>query len=398
MLLFKRKDGIKLSWNLTNSMKPNINSFSEDYDKKLALRNFLVRNQFGLDQIDEIMSNRDPFWEVFKYYKKPGTSGLIHDGQNIEEDTLFRNIRSTEILVIQNAKFDHVINRLFYSIVYNILYSAGYMYIAFGKSNPFSQSTYRNMLIRLSNGEVLLDDSIMTAFHITFSRSNMNMDNFLDAFTWCWDNCIDSISRNFINHIGGIDFFKGLFYKNIENSIVNHKRYNVKKIIDNNNINTSVDVDVNDIMFSSDSVGNQILFKECFDSFYTDLSNIRVFFKKANEIEYNKLFNYDIEDNVLFNSDNYFVDFNPYTKTGRKSKYPLIIRGVFDISKDINFIADVSYSQKGQVERIEINIKRNDIHRVIIAKNVNGNLVLVEIKEHDMMKEAFPIPIYKYHE
>ena len=396
MALFKRKSETTISWYLTNDMKPNVKYYDKNYDKKTALINFLIRNKVSMDLIDQVMLEEDPFWLVYKSFKEIGVSEKIHNGQNVEEDTLYRHTRMTEIEIIENSNLDQIINKLFYAMIENILLSAGYMYITDGLSDPFSQYTYKDMLNRLSKGEVLLDDTIMTAFHIAFLVSNKEMENFLDLFEWSWNNCLTSYMKQFANRIGGVQYLKGLFYKNIENSINHHESYNAKKIIDNNKIDLAKDCDVNNIVFSPDSEGNQILFKECFDDFKKDLLKVRYYIEEANKIKYNKLFDYEIDDDIFFNKESYFVDYKPYTSTGRKAKYPLIIKGTFSISKDNEFIADISYNQKGKVSRIEINMNSKNIHRVIIAKEINNELTLAEIKEHNIMVDAFPTPIYKY--
>ena len=377
-------------------MKPNIRNYNSNYDKKIALKNFLIRNNLTLDQIDEIMNQKNPFWEAVKYFKQIGVSGRIHDGQNVEEDTLFRHIKMLEIEIIEDLKLDMIINKLFYAMVDSIIMSAGYMYVTDGRGDPFSQSAYKDMLKNISRGEVIIDDTIMTAFHIAFLISNKEMEEFLDLFDWSWNNCISSYVREFANRIGGIEYLKGLFYKNIENSINNHKNYNAKKIIDNNSIDATKDCDINNILFSPDSDGNQILFKECFEDFKKDLLNIVNYNKEANRLKYNKLFDYEMNDEIIFNKENYFVDYKPYTNTGRKSKYPLIIKGTFEISSNNYFIVDISYNQKGKVARLEYDMHNKNIHRVIIVKEIDNELILSEIKEHNIMIDAFPNPIYKY--
>ena len=103
-----------------------------------------------------------------------------------------------------------------------------------------------------------------------------------------------------------------------------------------------------------------------------------------------------MNDEIIFNKENYFVDYKPYTNTGRKSKYPLIIKGTFEISSNNYFIVDISYNQKGKVARLEYDMHNKNIHRVIIVKEIDNELILSEIKEHNIMIDAFPNPIYKY--
>lgn len=395
---FKRKSEVVISWNLVNDMKPNIKNYNENYDKKLALKNFLIRNNFTLEQIDEILKCKNPFWEVFKHYKKIGTGARINDGRNVEEDTLYRYIRMTEIAIIENSKMEKAINLLFNAMTHSILYSAGYMYYTDGRGEPFSQFTYKEMLVRLENGEVVIEDIIMTAFHILFLASNREIEDFLNLFEWSWNNCVMSVVKQFATKIGGTKYLKGLFYKNIENSIKNHRTYNAKKIIDSNEINTLIDYDVHNILFSSNSNDNQVLFRECFEDFRNDLLNIRYFIKEANDLVYNKLFDYEINDNILFDSNNYFVNFKPYTNTGRKSKYPFNIEGAFVLSRKNELTVNLLYNRTGQVSRIEISMESSNIHRMIIIKEINNELILSEIKEHDIMVDAFPNVIYKYNE
>ena len=248
MRLFKKKNKIELSWNLTNDLKPNIKNYKDDYDKINALKCFLIRNNFSLDCIDEILENKN---------------------------------------------FNKTINWLFGAFIDNILLSAGYMYTTHHKY-PFSKYTYKEMLERLNDGEVVLDEVLMTAFHISFLRSNKDMDNFLSCFDWYWENGINTVAKQFAEEIGGEEYLKGLFYKNIENSIKNYKPYSAKRIIENNDVNTYIDADIHNILFSSDNDANLTLFKECFNDFKEDIQNIKVFYLEANNEVYNKYFDYEL--------------------------------------------------------------------------------------------------------
>lgn len=166
MRLFKKKNKIELSWNLTNDLKPNIKNYKDDYDKINALKCFLIRNNFSLDCIDEILENKNPFHEIINHFKQVGSGGL-YNGGTIEEDTLYRAIRLVELSIIENKSFNKTINWLFGAFIDNILLSAGYMYTTHHKY-PFSKYTYKEMLERLNDGEVVLDEVLMTAFHISF--------------------------------------------------------------------------------------------------------------------------------------------------------------------------------------------------------------------------------------
>ena len=45
-----------------------------------------------------------------------------------------------------------------------------------------------------------------------------------------------------------------------------------------------------------------------------------------------------------------------------------------------------------------MSMESSNIHRMIIIKEINNELILSEIKEHDIMVDAFPNVIYKYNE
>lgn len=393
MRLFKKKNKIELSWNLTNDLKPNIKNYKDDYDKINALKCFLIRNNFSLDCIDEILENKNPFHEIINHFKQVGSGGL-YNGGTIEEDTLYRAIRLVELSIIENKSFNKTINWLFGAFIDNILLSAGYMYTTHHKY-PFSKYTYKEMLERLNDGEVVLDEVLMTAFHISFLRSNKDMDNFLSRFDWYWENGINTVAKQFAEEIGGEEYLKGLFYKNIENSIKNYKPYSVKRIIENNDVNTYIDADIHNILFSSDNDANLTLFKECFNDFKEDIQNIKVFYLEANNEVYNKYFDYELTDNILFNKDNYTLQFTPYTSTGRLSKYILKISAIFNIKNDFIIQTHLFYSKANLLEKIEINLQSGDYERVIIVKKIDGELILDSIKEHNIFKDAFPITIYK---
>lgn len=393
MRLFKKKNKIELSWNLTNDLKPNIKNYKDDYDKINALKCFLIRNNFSLDCIDEILENKNPFHEIINHFKQVGSGGL-YNGGTIEEDTLYRAIRLVELSIIENKSFNKTINWLFGAFIDNILLSAGYMYTTHHKY-LFSKYTYKEMLERLNDGEVVLDEVLMTAFHISFLRSNKDIDNFLSCFDWYWENGINTVAKQFAEEIGGEEYLKGLFYKNIENSIKNYKPYSAKKIIENNDVNTYIDADIHDILFSSDNDANLTLFKECFNDFKEDIQNIKMFYLEANNEVYNKYFDYELTDNILFNKDNYTLQFTPYTSTGRLSKYILKISAIFNIKNDFIIQTHLFYSKANLLERIEINLQSGDYERVIIVKKIDGELILDSIKEHNIFKDAFPITIYK---
>ena len=70
MRLFKKKNKIELSWNLTNDLKPNLKNYKDNYDKINALKCFLIRNNFSLDCIDEILENKNPFHEIINHFKQ----------------------------------------------------------------------------------------------------------------------------------------------------------------------------------------------------------------------------------------------------------------------------------------------------------------------------------------
>lgn len=221
------------------------------------------------------------------------------------------------------------------------------------------------------------------------------MDNFLSCFDWYWENGINTVAKQFAEEIGGEEYLKGLFYKNIENSLKNYKPYSAKRIIENNDVNTYIDADIHDILFSSDNDVNLTLFKECFNDFKEDIQNIKVFYLEANNEVYNKYFDYELTDNILFNKDNYTLQFTPYTSTGRLSKYILKISAIFNIKNDFIIQTHLFYSKANLLEKIEINLQSGDYERVIIVKKIDGELILDLIKEHNIFKNAFPITIYK---
>ena len=393
---FRRKSKTVINWNFSNDMKPNIKNYDENYDKLNSLKHFLLKNDFSNEEIEEIINHREPFEIVNRMIKaKQQEKYKRNPYVNLSEFNFYNSVECLKLNVIRDIEYKSIVSILFNTMIQGILLASGFDYNA---KYPNSDNTYSTFINELGSGNFVLDDDTMTCFHIIFSRSKKNITDFLQDFEWSWSNLPSTIYYKYIDYVNGLEYVKGIFYKIIENSINNHKTYNAKKIIDSNEINTLIDYDVHNILFSSNSNDNQVLFRECFEDFRNDLLNIRYFIKEANDLVYNKLFDYEINDNILFDSNNYFVNFKAYTNTGRKSKYPFNIEGAFVLSRKNELTVNLLYNRTGQVSRIEISMESSNIHRMIIIKEINNELILSEIKEHDIMVDAFPNVIYKYNE
>lgn len=384
----KMKNRKKIEWYLSDEMKPNLKNYKDlsNEDKINALKNLLYNEKISVQKIDLIINSKNPFECTFKMYQ----NCKLNTNLTLLENYLKNSIITMKLVIIENNKIDVILSHIFYAMVNSLCLSCGYEY---SRKPSFSESTYNYALDKLLNGETIIDENVMTGFQIAFLKSKKGLDNFIQDLNNYLNNYIPSYCSFFIAKIGGRDYFKGLIYKNIENSLTCKKAYDFKKFINTKNINTKESININNTFFSNNDNENQLNLKSSIDNFKEDFNKIFDLINESINLIRNKKINIPLSNLLLLNANNYYVEYLPYTETGRKTKYPLVINFIYNISDTESINGKISYRDKA--ERYDITILCLSEQREIIATKENNSIIIKEIKEKNIYKDAFPKVVYK---
>lgn len=381
----KNDNAISISWNINDKLIDNIN-FCKDYDKIFSLKHFMLKYGYSLIEINNHLKYKDPFIKVKNDIKSAIDT---NESMTLDEKNIKKNINFIKLLLIEDNKENHDLENAFAILINTIILelniSSG---CDFYTRNLSEVNSYKQMLKKLSNNEMFFENDIYMCANIILKRLE-NSENFNNLFELYSKKDYFTTHNKYLHKFLNKEYLNGLIFKVIETALVHNENINYGTLFYKNDLSESNDLKINDCIFSIEK-NNSKIFKNNFNKFKNDFNNLNVFIIESYNKYSNDLFNITINNDIVYDFNNYIIDYEPLTSGGKKKKYPIII---YFYSENVSCC--YSYNNKSILDRMDITITKEDNKRIIIIKRIDNKLSIFEIKEHNINVDPFPKLVYK---
>lgn len=360
--------------------------------------------------MNDIINRKNPCDAAFKLMREHYMNNIQHSGRNMLSITFENELLLSKILLIQNTtkSLTGLIRFCFMSIIYDVMDSLSYDFHADRINNEY----YKQFLIDLKDGNFLVHEDIYICLLAAHKRLNINLDEVIDiGKSYIRMNYANrgTMHANFIQLIG-IEYIEGILMKIIENLYKSddyfYEEQIIKKSTKNNdhhlkpkgNNGERKDITLNKEQYTraKSYSGQYYYINSSIQSFYTDL--IMQLNTPLNELfiqkKYIKFRSIILPDQIVFEdklndiSKCTHIIYNPYTKTGRKSKYPICCHFYVDEKLKIHqsdfereLFGNIYLLEDNSIGKAKICIWRGHDLLIIEMKREKNSLVISKIEE-----------------
>lgn len=376
-----------LEWHFDDEMLNEI-SIVDDYNKIFSLKHLMLKMGYSNLEIQNYLKYSNPFPVIKKNINT--VEKLDPNYDNIHDSNIKRSLDFIKTLLIENPNDDYL------NVVSSLLISAMAEYIcafiSFSNNRINDIYQYRFMLQTISTNNAFFQDDFYICLNIILKRYN-SIDKFLGEYEKNKNLGLFVSFYKSLQGCIGANYLDGIIFKSIEYSLNNGKKYPSTKLFYKKDIEDINEFKVYDIVFKENKDCNK-LFTDNFEQFTDDINKAQSIISEAYNLYERSCFNVVVPEVQIKNKNNYTLTLQLITSGGRKKKYPLLIS--FDSSIGImSYHFVYSYKNNGVLDRIDIVIMCGNEERTIISKLENNKFIISEIKERNVLNEAFPRLLYK---
>lgn len=403
----KESDYVTISWHIDENWKPNIilvDNISKD-DKIESLK-YLLEDFITYSEMNDIIQRKNPCDAAFKLMRQYYINYVQHSSKNLLNATFENRILMMKILLIQNtnSSLTVLIRHSFMNIIYDIMMCISYNY----KTGQVNNDSYKKFLFDLKNGTFLVDESIYTCILSAHKRMNLKLDELIEiGMTYIRMNSKErgTIFANFIQLIG-IEHIEVILKKILENLYTSDDCFYEDSIIKKIKISnfysnkSSIFKKEEDIFLNKEQY---IRVKKYDNPYYYITSSVQPFYSglimQLNECiaQVTAQKKYENFNAFITPSDIVFTDkeddiskcthiiYTPYTKTGKKSKYPICCHFYIDDKVksnddfERNLFGKIYILQNNTIGKAKINIWRDYNLLTIDIKKDKNSLIISKI-------------------